>query len=187
MKKVYADYAATTPLDPRVLEAMKPYFTMVYGNASSINNFGFEAKEAVEDARKTVASMMKAEPEELIFMGSATEANNMVLKGFAFRKGKKKTHIAISTIEHDSVLNAAKWLETQGFKITIVPVDRYGLLDLGELENALKRGASLVSIIHANNEIGTFQPLNDIGSLCHEYGAIFTLTLPRASARSPSM
>lgn len=179
------DYAATTPLDPRVLEAMGPYFTAVYGNASSINMFGLEARGVLEDSRKVVASLVNADAKELIFTGSATESNNLVLKGFAFRRGKEKTHIAISTIEHDCVLNSAKWLEKQGFKITYVPVDRYGLLDLEELENALRSGASLVSIIHANNEIGTIQPLKDIGQLCHEYGAFFHTDAAQSFGKIP--
>ncbi len=185
MKRVYADYAATTPLDPRVLEAMKPYFTEIYGNASSINTFGLEANQALEDARETVAGLMNAKPKELIFTGSATEANNLALKGFAFRQGKEKTHIAISTIEHDSVLNTAKWLEKQGFRITQVPVDRFGLLDMGELEKALKSGASLVSLIHANNEIGTIQPAKEIGKLCHEYGALFHTDAAQSFGKIP--
>lgn len=179
------DYAATTPLDPRVLEAMGPYFTAVYGNASSINMFGLEARGALEDSRKVVASLVNADAKELIFTGSATESNNLVLKGFAFRRGKEKTHLAISTIEHDCVLNSAKWLEKRGFKITYVPVDRYGLLDLEELENALRSGASLVSIIHANNEIGTIQPLKDIGQLCHEYGAFFHTDAAQSFGKIP--
>lgn len=185
MRRIYVDYAATTPLDPRVLEAMGPYFTAVYGNASSINMFGLEARGVLEDSRKVVASLVNADAKELIFTGSATESNNLVLKGFAFRRGKEKTHIAISTIEHDCVLNSAKWLEKQGFKITYVPVDRYGLLDLEELENALRSGASLVSIIHANNEIGTIQPLKDIGQLCHEYGAFFHTDAAQSFGKIP--
>jgi len=179
------DYAATTPLDPRVLEAMNPYFTEVYGNASSINAFGLEAREALEDARRVVAGLMNAEAKELVFTGSATEANNLVLKGFAFRKGKEKAHIAISTIEHDCVLNSAKWLEKQDFRITYVSVDRYGLLDLGELEDALRSGASLVSIIHANNEIGTIQTLKEIGELCHAYGANFHTDAAQSFGKIP--
>jgi cysteine desulfurase len=185
MKRVYVDYAATTPLDPRVLEAMKPYFTDVYGNASSINTFGLEARRGLEEARKTVAGLMNSEFRELIFTGSATEANNLALKGFALKEDKEKTHIAISTIEHDCVLNSAKWLEKQGFKVTYVPVDRYGLLDLGELEKALGSGANLVSIIHANNEIGTIQPIADIGKLCHEYGAYFHTDAAQSFGKIP--
>ena len=165
MKRVYVDYAATTPLDPSVLEAMKPYFTVVYGNASSINTFGLEAKRALEDARNTIAGSMNAKPNELIFTGSATEASNLALKGVAFKEGKRKMHLAISTIEHHCVLNSAEWLRKQGFKVVHLPVDRFGLLDIGELENALRRGVSIVSIIHANNEIGTIQPIKEIGKL----------------------
>lgn len=185
MRRVYVDYAATTPLDPAVLEAMKPYFTTIYGNASSIHIFGLEARRAIEDARKRVAGFMNAEPEEVIFTGSATEANNLALKGFAFKEGKEKTHIAISTIEHDSVLNVAKWLEEQGFRITYLPSDRNGLVDLAELENALSKGVSLVSIIHANNEIGTIQPLREIGKLCHEYGAYFHTDAAQSFGKLP--
>jgi len=185
MRRVYVDYAATTPLDPAVLEAMKPYFTTIYGNASSIHIFGLEARRANEDARKTVAGFMNAEPEEVIFTGSATEANNLALKGFAFKEGKEKTHIAISTIEHDSVLNVAKWLEEQGLRITHLPSDRNGLIDLAELENALSKGVSLVSIIHANNEIGTIQPLREIGKLCHEYGAYFHTDAAQSFGKLP--
>lgn len=185
MRRVYVDYAATTPLDPRVLEAMKPYFSEVFGNASSINVFGLEARQALENARKVVAELMNAEPAKLVFTGGATEANNMTLKGFAFRHGKERTHIAISTIEHDCVLNSAKWLEKQGLKVTYLPVDKYGLLDLGELENALRRGASLVSIIHANNEIGTIQHLREIGRLCHKYGAYFHTDAAQSFGKIP--
>ncbi len=128
---------------------------------------------------------MNAEQEELIFTGSATEANNLVLKGFAFKEGKQKAHIAISTIEHDSILNSAKWLEGQGFKITQIPVDRYGLLDMGTLTNALRSGVSLVSIIHANNEIGTTQPVKEIGKLCHEYDAYFHTDAAQSFGKIP--
>ncbi|MGD0329486.1 MAG: cysteine desulfurase family protein [Nitrososphaeria archaeon] len=185
MRRIYVDYAATTPLDPRVLETMRPYFTEIYGNASSIHSFGLEARKSIDEARKTVAGMVKAEPEELIFTGSATEANNLTLKGFALNKENGKTHIAISTIEHDSVLNTAIWLEKEGFKITYLPVDKYGLLNLEELEKALKNGVSLVSIIHGNNEIGTIQPLKEIGKLCHGYGAFFHTDAAQSFGKIP--
>ena len=179
------DYAATTPLDPRVFEAMKPYFITVYGNASSIHSFGAEARQAVEASRKTVAELMNAEPNELIFTGSATEANNMTLKGFAFRKREEKTHIAISSIEHDSVLNPAKWLEKRGVKITYLPVDQYGLIKQEELEKTLKKGISLVSVIHGNNEIGTIQQIKQIGKLCHDYGAYFHTDAAQSFGKIP--
>ena len=179
------DYAATTPLDPRVFEAMKPYFITVYGNASSIHSFGAEARQAIEASRKTVAELMNAEPNELIFTGSATEANNMTLKGFAFRKREEKTHIAISSIEHDSVLNPAKWLEKRSVKITYLPVDQYGLIKQEELEKTLKKGISLVSVIHGNNEIGTVQQIKQIGKLCHDYGAYFHTDAAQSFGKIP--
>ena len=173
IRTVYADYAATTPTDPRVVEAMQPYFTDFYGNASSLNSFGFKAKEALEKSRETIAEFMKAEASELIFTGSATEANNLVLKGHAFKEGKSKCHIAVSSVDHDCVLLSAKWLKRQGFKITILPVDRYGSLDLDALEKTLEENVTLVSVVHGNNEIGTIQPIEEITMACHEHGALF--------------
>lgn len=185
MSKLYVDYAATTPLDPKVFEAMKPYFTEIYGNASSIHSYGLEAKQAIEKSRKTVAGLINAGSEEVIFTGSATEANNMALKGHAFKQGKEKASIAISSIEHDCVLNAAKWLEQQGYKVISLPVDRYGLLLIEELKKALRKGVSLVSIIHANNEIGTIQPLKEIGKLCHEHNALFHTDAAQSFGKIP--
>jgi cysteine desulfurase len=185
LRRIFVDYAATTPVDPRVVEAMKPYFTKKYGNASSINSFGLEPKKALEDARQTLADMMNTTPTRVIFTGSATEANNLALKGLAFKEGKDNFHLATSKIEHDSVLNTAKWLKRNGFKVTFIPVDRYGLLDLLRLENALKKGVSLVSVIHVNNEIGTIQPIKEIGKLCHKYGAYFHTDAAQSFGKIP--
>jgi cysteine desulfurase len=185
MNRIYVDYAATTPLDPRVFEAMRPYFTSKFGNASSINAFGLEAKRALDDARKSVAEFIGVTADELVFTGSATEANNMILKGVAFKQGKTNTHIAVSTIEHDCVLNTAKWLENQGYSISYIPVNREGLLNLGKLEEALISGASFVSIIHANNEIGTIQPMHEIGALCREYGALLHTDAAQSFGKIP--
>ena len=173
MRSIYVDYAATTPLDPRVFEAMKPYCLDLYGNASSTHSVGQEAKRALEESRSTVAKLMGARAEGIVFTGSATESNNLALKGHAFALGKEKTHIAITTVEHDCVLNSAKWLETKGFKVTYLPVDKYGFVDLKKLEDVLDSGVSLVSAIHGSNEIGTINPLKDIGRMCHEHGALF--------------
>jgi len=185
MKRVYVDYAATTPLDPRVLEAMKPYFTDLYGNASSTHATGQEAKRALEESRETVAKLMGAEAEELIFTGSATESNNLVLKGHAFTMRRRKIHIAISTVEHDCVLNSAKWLETKGFKVTYLPVDKYSLIDLKRLEEALQSGISLVSIIHGNNEVGTINSLKEIGNICHDHNALFHTDAAQSFGKIP--
>jgi cysteine desulfurase len=185
MNSIYVDYAATTPMDSRVLDAMIPYFAGVYGNASSINTFGLHARDAIDTARAQIASFMNADTTEVIFTGSATESNNFVLKGFAFARGKDQTHIAVSTIEHDCVLNSAKWLESQGYQITYLPVDNVGVVQLDALESALKNGVNLVSIIHANNEIGTLQSLDAISQLCHHYDALFHTDAAQSFGKIP--
>ncbi len=152
---------------------MQPYFTRFYGNASSLSSFGVEAKQALEQARETIARLMGAKATELVFTGSATEANNLALKGHAFREGKSKCHIAISEIEHSSILNTARWLETQGVRVTFLPVDKYGLLKIAQLEEALKKQVTLVSVVHGNNEIGSVQPIEIITKICHKHGALF--------------
>ncbi len=171
--RVYMDYAATTPVDPRVLKAMLPYFTKKFGNTMSLHSFGREAKKALEDSRETIAELMNANPEEVIFTGSATEANNLALKGVAFANKEKGKHIIVSKIEHDCVLGAARWLETQGFEVTYLQVDKYGLVDLDELENSIRKDTILVSIMHANNEIGTIEPVEEIGEICAKHGVLF--------------
>lgn len=185
MRRVYVDYAATTPVDPRVLKAMEPYFTDLYGNASSTHAIGQEAKQALEESRETVAKLMGANAEEAIFTGSATEANNLTIKGHAFTMGKRRAHIAISTVEHECVLNSSKWLEGNGFKVTYLPVDRYGLIDLKRLEEALRSGVSLASIIHGNNEVGTINPLKEIGKICHDHGALFHTDAAQSFGKVP--
>jgi len=171
--RVYMDYAATTPVDPRVLKTMKPYFSEKYGNSVSLHKQGREAKEALEESRKTIAAMMNAEPNELIFMGSATESTNMALKGIAFANRKKGKHIVVCAIEHHCVLEPARWLEKQGFEITRLPVDNFGFIDTSQLENAIKKDTILVSIMHANNEIGTIQNIEKIGKICKEKNVYF--------------
>ncbi len=179
------DYAATTPVDPRVVEAMEPYFRNLFGNPSSLNSFGVEAKKAIEKSRETISKLMGADSEDLIFTGTATEANNLVLKGHAFKEGKSRCHIAVSTIEHDCVLNSAKWLQKQGFKITFLPVDRHGLLKLDTLEKTLKEEATLVSVVHGNNEIGTIQQIEKIAKTCHEHGALFHTDAAQSFGKLP--
>jgi cysteine desulfurase len=171
--RVYMDYAATTPVDPRVLKAMKPYFSEKYGNSVSLHKQGREAKEALEESRKTIAATMNAEPNELIFMGSATESTNMALKGIAFANRKKGNHIVVSSIEHHCVLEPARWLEKQGFEITRLPVDNFGFIDITQLENAIRKDTILVSIMHANNEIGTIEDIEKIGKICKEKNVYF--------------
>jgi cysteine desulfurase len=171
--RVYMDYAATTPVDPRVFKAMKPYFSEKYGNSASLHKQGREAKEALEESRKTIAAMINAKPSELIFMSSATESANMALKGIAFANRKKGKHIVVSKIEHHCVLEPVRWLEKQGFEITRLPVDKFGFIDTNQLEKAIRKDTILVSIMHANNEIGTIQDIEKIGKICKEKGVYF--------------
>ncbi len=167
-KNIYLDYAATTPVDPRVAKAMRPWFREKFGNTMSLHKFGQEAKAALEESREQVAGLIGAKPSEIIFTGSATESNNTVLKGIA-----RASHIIISSIEHPCVMESARWLEMQGMQITRLPVDRYGLINPLDVKRAIKKETILVSIIHASNEIGTIQPIAQIGKICRQKGVLF--------------
>jgi len=171
MKKIYLDNAATTPIDKIVLEAMKPYFSEKYGNTMSLHSFGQEAKLAVEKSRAILASMINAKPNEIIFTSSATESNNAALKGVVFNK--KSGHIVISSIEHPCVIESAKWLEKQGFEITKLPVDKFGMVNPNDVKKSIKENTILVSVMHASNEIGTIQPIEEIGKICRNAGVYF--------------
>jgi cysteine desulfurase len=173
MRKIYMDYASTTPVDPRVLKAMEPYFNKEFGNTMSVHSAGRVVKAALEKAREKVSSLMRADSKELIFTGSATESNNFALKGIAFANRKKGNHIIVSSIEHDCILEASHWLEKQGFKITYLPVDKYGLVDPKEVENSITKDTILVSVMHANNEIGTIESIEEIGKICREKDVYF--------------
>jgi len=167
MKTIYLDNAATTPVDEKVFLAMKPYFSEKFGNASSLHQKGQEAKMALEESREIIAKSINAKPDEIIFTSGGTESNNLAIKGLAFVYPNKK-HIIISKIEHDCVLNACKFLESRGYKITYLNVDFDGFIDLKQLEKAITKDTLLVSIIHGNNEIGTIQDLEAIGKICKE-------------------
>jgi cysteine desulfurase len=160
MKRIYLDYAATTPIDPRVKKAMADFDK--FGNTMSVHSFGQEAKVVLEESRKKVADLMKVKPNEIIFTGSATESNNMVLKGIS---GK---HIIISSIEHPCIMETAKWLENKGVKITRLKVDKEGLVDPLDVKKAITKDTVLVSVIHASNEIGVIQPINEIAKICKQ-------------------
>jgi len=173
MKKIYMDYASTTPVDPRVLKAMQPYFIEKFGNTMSIHSSGRAVKDALERARESVASLMKADSKEIVFTGSATESNNFAVKGIAFANKEKGKHIVVSSIEHDCVLEASRWLGKQGFEITFLPVDKYGLVDPKQVEDAIRKDTILVSVMHANNEIGTIEPIGEVGKICRDKGVYF--------------
>jgi len=172
-KRIYLDYAATTPVDPAVLVAMRPYFNRDFGNPSSLHSFGQKAKSALEGSRNVIAGLIGAKSEEIIFTSSATESNNLALKGVAFANRDKGNHIIISAIEHDCVLNTALWLSKQGFEITQIPVGKDGLVDPERIEKSIKKDTILVSVIWGNNEIGTLQPIVEIGRICRKKNVLF--------------
>jgi cysteine desulfurase len=173
MRTIYMDYAATTPVDVRVAKAMKPYFTEKFGNSMSLYSLGQESKMALEQSRAAVAELMNAKTNEIIFTGSATEGNNLALKGIAFANKDRGKHIIVSSIEHDCVMESAHWLEKQGFDVTFLPVDKYGLVDPAAVENSIRKDTILVSVMHANNEIGTIEPIKEIGKISNEHGIYF--------------
>lgn len=170
MKRVYFDYANSGPVDPRVLKEMMPYFQEVFGNPSSLHDFGQTAAEAVDKAREKVAGLIGSSKEEIIFTSSSTEANNFALKGIALANRGKGEHIITSQIEHFSVLHPAKTLEKWGFKVTYLPVGKYGLVDPSRVEEAITRETILISIMHANNEIGTIEPIEEISKVARKKG-----------------
>ena len=174
IKNIYFDYQATTPVDPRVLKKMLPYFGEVYGNPHSRNHaYGWEAEAAVELAREQVANIIKANPKEIIFTSGATESNNLAIKGLAEFYGDKKKHIITCVTEHKCVLESCRSLSEQGFEITYLPVKTDGLIDLKVLENTIKDDTLVVSIMGVHNEIGVIQPLEQIGKLCREKNVFF--------------
>lgn len=184
-KRIYLDYAATTPVDFRVMKAMKPYFDKNFGNTMSVHQFGKEAYEAVENARKIIAEFINAYSEEIIFTSSATESNNLALKGLAFLNRNLKNHIIVSSIEHDCVLNAARWLKKQGFEVDYLPVDKYGLVDIESLKKLIKKNTLLVSVIHGNNEVGTIQDISLIGKICREKEVLFHTDAAQSLGKVP--
>ncbi|MEO8559558.1 MAG: IscS subfamily cysteine desulfurase [Rhodospirillales bacterium] len=171
---IYLDYQATTPMDPRVLAAMMPYFTVKFGNPHSRSHaYGWEAEEGVEKARAQIGSLIGADEKEVIFTSGATESNNLAIKGVAEFYGTKKNHIVTTVTEHKCVLDTCRHLEQKGFKVTYLPVQQNGLIDLELLRATVTDKTCLVSIMAVNNEIGVIQPLKEIGAICREKGAFF--------------
>jgi cysteine desulfurase len=173
LKKIYLDHAATTPADRRVVDAMVPYFTENFGNPSSAHSFSREAKDAVIRAREGIAAFLGAEPEEIVFTSGGTESDNMAIKGIAYARREKGNHIITSKIEHHAILESCRFLERQGFAVTYLPVDRYGVVDPDEIKKEITDKTILISIMHANNEIGTIQPIREIGKLAGDKGVYF--------------
>jgi cysteine desulfurase len=170
MKGIYLDHAATTPADPRVVSAMLPYFAEIFGNPSSLHAFGQEAAAVVEGVRAKIASALGARPREIVFTGGGTESDNFAIKGVAYANRKRGNHIITSLVEHNAVLKTCRFLEEQGFRVTYLPVDRNGLVDPADVARAITDGTILISVMHANNEIGTIQPIAEIGKIVRERG-----------------
>ncbi len=174
MKRIYLDHTATTPLDPEVFEAMKPYFSEKYGNASSIHSFGREARAALDESRSVIANSLNVSSSEIFFVGSGTEANNFALKGVAFNMREQgKTHIITSKVEHHSVLEPCRYLNQHGFDVTYLNVDEFGMLQPESLQNSITDKTGLVSLMHVNNEVGTINLVHTLAKIAHEHGAIF--------------
>jgi len=186
MKRAYFDYQAASPVDPRVVEAMTPYFGTMFGNPSSTHGLGQEAKAAIEEARTRVASLIGArKKEEVTFTSGATESNNLALIGVSQRKREKGDVIVTSTIEHISLLNICKYLARLGFKVNHVPVDGYGMVDPRSMEKIVSDKTILVSIMYANGEIGTIEPIAEIGKIAHAHGALLHVDAVAAAGRIP--
>jgi len=185
-RKVYMDHTASRPIDPRVFESMTPYFKEIYGNPSSLHSFGLDAKKALEESRTKVARLIGAEnPEEIRFTSGGTESNNLAIKGVAYRNKKRGNHIITTTIEHMSVMNTCKYLAKQGFEITYVPVDNQGVVDLEKLENVINEKTILISVTYASGEIGTIEPIREIGKLASDNEIYLHIDAVAAAGKIP--
>ena len=170
---IYMDHSATSPVDPEVFEAMKPYFTNAFGNASTLYSLGREAKNAMESARQEVATIIGADPNEIIFTSGGTESDNIAILGTARKLKNKGNHIITSDIEHPAVDETCKYLEKNGYKVTYLPVYKEGIVRVKDLEDAITDETILITVMHANNEIGTIQPIAEIGKIANEHGIYF--------------
>jgi cysteine desulfurase len=185
MRRVYLDHSATTPVDEEVAELIKVYYTEKYGNPSSVHSFGREAKNALEEARLQVAALIGAQPEEITFTSGGTEADNLAILGIAEARRSKGQHLIISAIEHHAVLETAEYLEKMGFELTLLPVSAEGIVDAGSVGKALRPDTILVSVMHANNEVGVIQPIEEIGRIVREHGAAFHVDAVQTVGKIP--
>lgn len=184
-KIVYMDHAATTYAAPEVVEAMLPYFSEKFGNPSSVYGIGQENKAAVEEARAKVAAAINAEPNEIYFTAGGTESDNWVLKGVAFANIRKGKHIITTAVEHHAILHAAEWLQSQGFEVTYLPVDQYGMVSPADVEKAIRPDTILISVMYANNEVGAIQPIAEIGAIARAHGIYFHTDAVQAVGHVP--
>ncbi len=185
MKRIYLDYAATTPTRSEVVEAMMPYITDAFGNPSGICSYGQEVKGAIEEARAKVADLIGARDEEIVFMSGGTEADNFALTGVAYASEKKGNHIITTSIEHHAVMETCKFLERRGLEVTCLPVDKYGLVNPDDVKSAITDKTILISVIHANNEMGAIEPIAEIGRIAREAGVYFHTDAVQAVGHIP--
>lgn len=185
MRKVYLDHAATTPLHPEVSSLMSEFMAETFGNPSSLHSFGREARKWMEEAREKVASLIGAAPEEIVFTSGGTEADNLAILGAAWSRQKKGNHLITSAIEHHAVLDTCKFLAKNGFEVTFLSVDRYGMVDPDEVRKAIRKETILITIMHANNEIGTIEPIEEIGKVAREHGVVFHTDAVQTAGKIP--
>lgn len=185
MKRIYLDYAATTPTHPEVVKAMLPYFNEMFGNPSAIYSYGQEAKAAIEEARVRIAGLLGAQTEELVFTSGGTESDNFAIKGTAFANEHRGNHIITSSIEHHAVIETCKFLEGRGFSVTYLPVDEYGIIDPDDVKKAITDKTILISVMHANNEVGTIEPIAEIGKIARKAGVYFHTDAVQAVGHIP--
>jgi cysteine desulfurase len=185
MRKCYFDHVATNPLDSRVFDAMMPYFMEDFGNPLSLYGLGTKAKEAIENARAQVASLINSKSAEIIFTSSGAEANNFALRGIALARQNEGKHIIVSKMEHHSILNSARFLEKMGFVVTFLPVDKYGIVDPDMVKKSITKETTLISVIHASSEVGTLEPIKEIGRIAKEKGIIFHTDAVAAAGNIP--
>ena len=186
MKPIYLDYNATTPIDPEVAEAMRPYLVEHFGNPSSSHWYGMQTKKAVDEARRQVADLLHCSPEEVVFTSGGSESNNYAIKGTAFANREKGNHIITSAIEHPAVLQVCKYLAEKGFQITYLPVDEFCLVNPRELQKSITPHTILITIMHANNEVGTIQPIAEIANIAKEHGIIFHTDAAQSVGKIPT-
>lgn len=186
MRQIYLDYNATTPIAPSVLEAMTPFFTGHYGNPSSAHSLGRGAREAIEDSRAKIATMIGCDADEIVFTGGGTESNNLAIKGVMFQHQPSKAHLIISAIEHAAVSEPAKFLKRLGYDVTVVPCNEHGVVRPDDVETAMKPTTRLVSIMHANNEIGTIQPIRAIAEACHRRSVLLHTDAAQSIGKLPT-
>ena len=186
MKPIYLDYNATTPIDPEVAEAMGPYLLERFGNPSSSHWYGLQTKEAVEIARQQVANLLNCSPDEVVFTSGGSESNNYAIKGVAFANRGKGNHLITSSIEHPAVIEVCKYLEGKDFQVTYLPVDQFSQVDPRAVERAITSNTVLISIMHANNEVGTIQPIAEIATVAREHGIVFHTDAAQSAGKIPT-